>query len=419
MLDIKFIRKNPDIIKDACAKKNAACDIDKLLDVDQKKLKIQQDLEGIAAEKNKSSKAIPAAKDALERENIIKAMKVLDERVADLEKKLKEYEIEYTSLMLLVPNIPLDTVPVGKDDSENVVLRKVGKVPEFDFKPKSYLEIGGKLGLIDIERASKIAGSRFGFLKGDVALLEFALTKLVFDTVLQEKFVPVIPPVMIKREMARGTGYFEQTDEKEAYHVADDDMFLVGTSEQSLITMHADETFNVADLPKLYAGFSTCFRREAGSYGKDTKGILRVHQFDKVEMVVFCTPDDDAKYRELLLATEEKLMQALKLPYQVINICTGDLGRPAAAKYDIEAWVPSENKYRETHSTSTCGDFQARRLNIRFRDKDGVHFVHTLNGTAFALGRTIIAILENNQQSNGSVAIPEVLQPYMGKEKIS
>jgi seryl-tRNA synthetase len=196
-------------------------------------------------------------------------------------------------------------------------------------------------------------------------------------------------------------------------------MFLVGTSEQSLITMHSDETFNVAELPKLYAGFSTCFRREAGSYGKDTKGILRVHQFDKVEMVVFCTPEDDSKYREMLLAIEEKLMQALKIPYQVINICTGDLGRPAAAKYDIEAWVPSEGKYRETHSTSTCGDFQARRLNIRFRDKDGVHFVHTLNGTAFALGRTIIAILENNQQADGSVAIPEVLQSYMGKEKIS
>lgn len=419
MLDIKFIRKNPDIIKDACAKKNVVCDVDKLLDIDQKKLKVQQELEGIAAEKNKSSKAIPQAKDALEREKIIKAMKTLDERVSDLEKKLKEYEQEFISLMLLVPNIPLETVPVGKDDTQNVVLREAGRKPQFDFAAKSYLEIGESKGMIDIERASKIAGSRFGFLKGDVALLEFALVKLAMDALIKEGFVPVVPPVMIKREMARGTGYFEQTDEKEAYHITDDDMFLVGTSEQSLITMHADETFNAADLPKLYAGFSTCFRREAGSYGKDTKGILRVHQFDKLEMVVFCTPEDDPKYRELLLAMEEKLMQALKLPYQVINICTGDLGRPAAAKYDIETWVPSENKYRETHSTSTCGDFQARRLNIRYRDKEGVHFVHTLNGTAFALGRTIIAILENNQQFDGSVSIPEVLQPYMGKEKIS
>jgi seryl-tRNA synthetase len=227
-----------------------------------------------------------------------------------------------------------------------------------------------------------------------------------------------VPPVMIKREMARGTGYFEQTDEKEAYRLPDDDMFLVGTSEQSLITMHGDETFQEGELPKLYAGFSTCFRRESGSYGKDTKGILRVHQFDKVEMVIFCKPEDSEKYRQLLLDMEEKLMQGLKLPYHVLNICTGDLGRPAAAKYDIETWIPSENKYRETHSTSTCTDFQARRLNIRFRDKDGVHFVHTLNGTAFALGRMIIAIMENNQQKDGSVLVPEVLRKYVGKDYI-
>lgn len=418
MLDIKFIRKNPDIVKNACDKKNVTCDIDRLLEVDQKRIKVQQDLEGISAEKNKASKAIPQAKDALERDKIIGAMKTLDERVLDLEKSFKEYEQEFDSLMLLVPNIPLDSVPVGKDDSQNVVLRNVGQIPEFAFKPKSYLEIGAKNNLIDIERASKISGSRFGIIKGDAALLEFALLQYAMDTLVKEGFTPVIPPVMIKREMARGTGYFEQTDEKEAYRLQDDDMFLVGTSEQSLITMHSDETFQEGELPKLYAGFSTCFRRESGSYGKDTKGILRVHQFDKVEMVIFCKPEDSDKYRQLLLDMEEKLMQGLKLPYHVINICTGDLGRPAAAKYDIETWVPSENKYRETHSTSTCTDFQARRLNIRFRDKDGVHFVHTLNGTAFALGRMIIAILENNQQKDGSVLVPEVLQKYIGKDYI-
>jgi len=224
---------------------------------------------------------------------------------------------------------------------------------------------------------------------------------------------------MIKQEMARGTGYFEQTDENEAYRLACDDMFLVGTSEQSLIAMHADEVFQEKELPKLYAGFSTCFRREAGSYGKDTKGILRVHQFDKVEMVVFCRPEDSSRYRELLLTIEETLMQALNLPYQVVNICTGDLGRPAAAKYDIETWIPSENKYRETHSTSTCTDFQARRLNIRYRANNELRFVHTLNGTAFAIGRMIIAIIENFQQKDGSILIPDVLQPYMGKQKIA
>lgn len=418
MLDIKFIRQNPGIIKDACKKKNVVCDIDKLLEVDSKRIKIQQELEAIAAEKNKSSKAIPQAKDAVERDAIIKAMKALDENVGNLEKKSKELEEEFALLMLQVPNVPLETVPVGKDDSENVVLRQVGDPTEFGFAPKNYMEISEGKGLIDVERAAKIAGSRFGFIKGDAALLEFALVRLAFDTLVKEGFVPVIPPVMIKREMARGTGYFEQTDEKEAYHMPDDDMFLVGTSEQSLVTMHANETFAETDLPKLYAGFSTCFRREAGSYGKDTKGILRVHQFDKVEMVIFCKPEDSPKYRELLLAMEEKLMQALKLPYHVLNICTGDLGRPAAAKYDIETWIPSEGKYRETHSTSTCTDFQARRLNIRYRAKDGVYFVHTLNGTVFALGRMIIAVLENYQQADGSVLIPEVLQPYMGKEKI-
>lgn len=419
MLDIKFIRRNPEIIKDACKKKNVICDVDKLLDIDQKKLKIQQELEGIAAEKNKASKTIPQAKDAIERENIIKAMKILDERADDLAKKQKELETEFMDLMLLLPNIPLSTVPVGKDDSENVVAREVGKKTEFDFPPQSYLDISQKLDLIDTERAAKIAGSRFSFIKGDAALLEFALVKLVFDTVLKEGFIPVIPPVMVKREMARGTGYFEQTDEKEAYYLPDDNLFLVGTSEQSLIAMHADETFEADQLPKMYLGFSTCFRREAGSYGKDTKGILRVHQFDKLEMVIFSKPEDSPKYHELLLSLEEKLMKALKIPYRVLNICTGDLGRPAAAKYDIEAWIPSENKYRETHSTSNCTDFQARRLNIRWRDKNGLHFVHTLNGTALAIGRTLIAIIENYQQKDGSILIPDVLQPYIGRQKIS
>ncbi len=419
MFDIKFIRKNPDAVKDACKKKNVKCDVERLLEIDAKKVKLKQELEGIFAEKNKASKVIAKAADATEKEGVIASMKALEEKTAALERGLKEADSEYEGLMLEIPNPPLETVPVGKDDSGNVVLRKVGTPLEFDFEPKSYLEIGEKLGLIDIERAAKIAGSRFGFIKGDAALLEFALVKFAFDTLAKEGFIPVIPPVMIKREMARGTGYFEQTDEKEAYHIPDDDLFLVGTSEQSLITMHADEVFQEKDLPKLYAGFSTCFRREAGSYGKDTKGILRVHQFDKVEMVVFCKPEDSPKYHELLLAVEEKMMQALELPYQVINICTGDLGRPAAAKYDIETWIPSEGKYRETHSTSTCTDFQARRLNIRYRAKDGMQFVHTLNGTAFALGRMIIAILENFQQADGSIVIPEVLQKYVGKEKIS
>jgi len=250
-------------------------------------------------------------------------------------------------------------------------------------------------------------------------LLEFALVKLVMDTVMKEGLVPVIPPVMLKDQMARGTGYFEATDEKEAYYLPEDKMYLAGTSEQSLVSMYADEVLNEKDLPIRYVGFSTCFRREAGSYGKDTKGILRVHQFDKLEMLVFSKPEDSKKEHELLLSIEEKLMKALKLPYQLISICTGDLGRPAAKKYDIETWLPSEKRYRETHSTSNCTDFQARRLNIRYRDKAGkVSFVHTLNGTAFAIGRILIMIMENYQQKDGSIKIPKVLQKYVGKKVI-
>ncbi|OGZ76858.1 MAG: serine--tRNA ligase, partial [Candidatus Staskawiczbacteria bacterium RIFOXYA12_FULL_37_10] len=269
--------------------------------------------------------------------------------------------------------------------------------------------------------AGKVAGSRFGYLKNELPLLEFALINLVMDIARNllaqsgEKFVPVIPPVMLKEEMARGTGYFEATDEKEAYYLAEDKMFLAGTSEQPMVAMHANEVLNEKDLPKRYVAFSTCFRREAGSYGKDTKGILRVHQFDKLEMVIFSKQEDSKKEHQLLLSIEEKLMKALGLPYQVINICTGDLGRPAACKYDIETWLPSENKYRETHSTSNCTDFQARRLNIRYKDKSGkMNFAHTLNGTAFAIGRILIMIMENYQQKDGSIRVPKALQKYCG-----
>jgi seryl-tRNA synthetase len=277
------------------------------------------------------------------------------------------------------------------------------------------MELGENLDLIDTKRAGKVAGARFGYIKRQLPLIEFALIKLVMDTVTKEGFIPVIPPVMLKDEMARGTGYFEAGDRNEAYYLPDDNMYLVGTSEQSLVSMHTDEILNEKDLPLRYAGFSTCFRREAGSYGKDTKGILRVHQFDKLEMVIFSKPEDSKDEHKLLLSIEEKLMKALALPYQVINICTGDLGRPAAAKYDIEAWLPSEKKYRETHSTSNCTDFQARRLNIRYRDKSGkVNFVHTLNGTAFAIGRILIMIMENYQQKDGSIKVPKALQKYCG-----
>ena len=410
MLDINFVRENSKKVKEACEKKNVQVSVDLILDLDKEKRQIMTEMETLKAEQNKIRRG---GKDNMV---LISQAKEIKEKIKSMEPQLDKTERELKVLLLQLPNIPVDDVPVGNDESGNVVLRKVGHPASQMFhKPKDYMELGAALNLIDTDRAGKVSGSRFGYIKGALPLLEFALIKLVMDTATKAGFVPVIPPVMVKDQIARGTGYFEAADEKEAYYLPDDKMYLVGTSEQSLVAMHSDEILNEKDLPIRYVGFSTCFRREAGSYGKDTKGILRVHQFDKLEMVIFSKPEDSKDEHKLLLSIEEKLMKALGLPYQVINICTGDLGRPAAAKYDIECWLPSEKRYRETHSTSNCTDFQARRLNIRYRDKAGkVAFVHTLNGTAFAIGRILIMIMENYQQKDGSIKVPKALQKYCG-----
>ena len=426
MLDIKFIRQNPDKVKEGCQKKQVKVDINLLLEVDKKRRELLQALEDMRAQKNKASKKISETKGGKEKQKIILQMRELDKNSDRLTENSKKLDEEFKKLMLQIPNLPFDDVPVGRDERDNVVLREVGEKPKFDlpagrqgFQPKDYLEIAENLDLIDVKRAAKTSGTRFGFLKREAALMEFAIINFVFENLLGEDFIPIVPPVMIKPEMMRGMGYVERGGE-EIYFVEKDNLYLIGTAEQIIGPMHADETLEEKELPKRYAGFSSCFRREAGSYGKDTKGILRVHQFDKVEMFIFCQPEESKKEHQLLLSIEEKLMQALKLPYRVIQICTGDLGDPAAAKYDIEAWLPSENRYRETHSTSNCTDFQARRLNIRYRDKSGkLNFVHTINGTAFAIGRILIAIIENYQQRDGSILIPPVLQPYLnGLKKI-
>lgn len=418
MLDIKFIRENPEKIKEEAQKKGVKVDIDQLLEVDKKRRETLRALEEILAQKNKASKKIAELKDEKEKQKIILEMRELDRNSDKLNKNLKEWEAEFNNLMFQIPNLPQDDIPVGKDEKDNVVVKKVGKIPTFNFQPKDYLEIAEKLDLIDVKRAAKVAGTRFGYLKREAVQIEFALINFAFDTLIKQGFIPVIPPVMLKSEMARGMGYLEQADKKEAYFLPKDDLYLVGTAEQSIGVMHTGEIFEEKDLPRRYLGFSTCFRREAGSYGKDTKGIFRVHQFDKVEMFSFCHAEESKKEHHFLLKMEENLMKALKIPYRVVQICTGDLGRPAAAKYDIEAWIPSEGRYRETHSTSNCTDFQARRLNIRYRDKSGkLNFVHTLNGTAFAIGRTLIAIIENYQQKDGSIKIPEVLQKYLPRHQ--
>jgi len=418
MLDIKFIRENPDKVKEACKNKQVKVDIDRLLEVDKKRRETLQALEDMLAQKNRASKIISQTKDEKEKQKLILEMRELDTNSDRLTKALKELEEEFNNLMLQIPNLPFDDVPVGKDERENVVLRKWGEPIKFDFPPKDYLEIAENLDLIDVKRAVKVSGTRFGYLKNEAALIKFTLRDLASETLIKEGFIPVDPPVMIKPEMMQGMGYVERGG-GEIYYLRDDPLCLVGTSEQSLGTMHANEIFKEKDLPKRFFAFTPCFRREAGSYGRDTKGIFRVHQFDKIEMFSFCQPEKSKEEHQFFLKMEEKLMQLLKIPYRVIQMCTGDLGDPAASKYDIEAWIPSKGKYRETHSTSNCTDFQARRLNIRYRDKDGkLNFLHTINGTAFAIGRTIIAIIENYQQKDGSIKIPDVLQKYLGFKEI-
>ena len=414
MLDIKFIRENPEKVKQGAKNKGVDVDINKLLELDKKRREAIAQSEQLKAEQNKlSGKGAPT-------QETIEMAKALKEKFQAQEIILKETEQAFDALMRQIPNPAFDEVPVGKNDSENKVkgLGKIKEKPKFDFQPKEHWEIGEQLDIIDTERAAKVAGSRFYYLKRQGVLLEFALISFAFEKLVKKGFIPVIPPVMIKPEMAWAMGYLEQTNDEEAYHLEKDNLYLTATSEQTLGAMHAGETFEEGVLPLRYVGFSTCFRREAGSFGKDTKGMLRAHQFDKIEMFVFCKPEDSLKEHEALRAIEQELMDDLGLHYQVIDICTGDLGAPAAKKYDIETWMPGQGKYRETHSTSNCTDFQARRLNIRYKDKQGkLNFVHTLNGTAFSM-RPIIAILENFQQKDGSVEVPKVLQKWTGFKEI-
>ena len=412
MIDIKYIREHSDIVRKKTRDKGVRIDIDKILKLDEKRRKLIQEVEGLKAEKNKLAYSPRSGSAFRETKDINKAKKIKD-KIKKLEPELGKIEKEFNDLMFRVPNLPLNDVPVGKDEKSNLVMKNVGIRTKFSWKPKDYLEIAEGIDIIDVKRAAKVSGSRFGYLKKEAALLEFALINLALDVLTKQGFIPIVPPIMIKSKMAKGMGYLEQLGEKEAYFLSKDDLYLAGTAEQSIGPMHADEIFQEKELPKRYAAFSTCFRREAGSYGKDTKGIFRVHQFDKVEMFSFCKPEDSIKEHKFFLSLEEKLMKLLKIPYRVIQVCSGDLSAPSASTYDIESWMPGQNEYRETHSTSNCTDFQARRLNIRYRSKKGINFVHTVNGTAFAIGRTIIAIIENYQTKNGTVEIPKILQKYI------
>jgi seryl-tRNA synthetase len=407
MLDIKFIRENPKLVKDGAKSKGIELDLDKLLKLDDEYRTLDLSVQKLREERNIFAK-----------ERNIEKGKELKEKLEKQEKELQEKNSELKILLLQIPNPPKADVKVGKDESENEVIKKYKEPPKFIFTPKDHLELGEKLDIIDVERASKVSGARFGYLKNDCVLLELALVNLAMKTLIKEGFTPVIPQTLIKKETMQGLGYMENGGEEDMYHLEKDDLYLVGTAEHSIVPMHMNEILSKKELPKRYVAFSSAFRREAGSYGKDTKGILRVHQFDKIEMVSYVAKDEDDKEHEYLLYLEEKLFQLLEIPYQVIKMCTGDLGFPAARKFDIEAWMPGQNKYREVTSVSTVTDFQSRRLNIKYQDGNEKNYVNILNGTAFAIGRTIIAILENYQKEDGSVEIPKVLQKTLGKSVI-
>ncbi len=410
MIDIKKLREEPEFYKTAAKDKGADIDVERILALDEQLLNLKQELDKLREEKNRlaKEKADPESGRAIK------------EKIKSKEEETNLLEPQLTKLILDIPNPAKPDVKAGKDDSENEVLRLVGEQTKFNFEPKDYIALAEDLDLIDTKRAGKVSGSRFGYIKNELAILHFALIKYGLDLLLKEKFQPVLPPVMVTEKAMQAMGYLEHGGEDETYHFKEDKLYLVGTAEQSVGPYFMDEILEEKDLPIRFVGFSTCFRREAGSYGKDTRGILRVHQFDKLEMFSFCSPDKSDEEHEFLLSIEEKLMQGLRLPYRVIKMCTGDLGGPAARKYDIETWLPSENRYRETHSSSTCTDYQARRLNIKYKNNQTGknEFIHTLNGTAFATGRTLLMILENYQQKDGSILVPEVLQAYCGFKEI-
>lgn len=406
MLDINYIKNNFEKVKKGVGDKGYDPTlIDRVLEINEKRIKIINQVDLLRQERNNLKK------DDIEQGRKIK------EQLKNLEPELTDIENKLNDLLAQIPNIPSADVPTGKNESENVVIKKWGEPTNFNFKPKDHATLGEILDIVDTGRAGKVSGSRFGYLKNEGVILEFALVKLAFDKLSQAGFVPVIPPVLINKDVMVKMGYMERKNKEEMYELEKDNLVLVGTSEQSIGPIHMDEVLNINQLPTRYIGFSTCFRREAGSYGKDTRGILRAHQFNKTEMFVFTKPEDSEKEHEFLLAKEEELMQLLGLPYQIVKMCTGDLGFTAAKKFDIEAWFPSEGRFRETHSTSNVTDFQARSLNIKYQTKEGLAYVHTLNGTAFS-ERPILAILENYQLEDGTVKIPEVLIPYTNFSEI-
>ncbi len=421
MLDIDFIRENADQVKRAAEIKGFEVDVDRLLAVDARRRELIQEVDSIRQRRNEVADAIPQASDD-ERPELIEEGRELKEQVQELEEDLEEVKADYERLMLRMPNVPLDEVPVGEEEADNEVLRRYGEPPEFDFEPKDHEQLGEELGIIDKERAIKFAGSRSYLLKGAGARLEMAVMRLAIDQLAEEGFEPVIGPVMVNESAMRGTGWFPYQRDN-AYHVEKDDKYLVGTSEVYLMSTRADEILDEEDLPIRMSAKSPCFRREAGSAGRDVRGVYRVHQFTKVEQAVICRddPEQSRRFHRTILGNAEDLMRQLDLPHRVATACSGETGLGQVLKHEIETWMPSRESYCETHSCSSLYDFQARRSGIRYRDEDGeIHHCYTLNNTMAASPRILIPLLECNQNEDGSVTIPEVLRPYMGgRERIT
>ena len=419
MLDIKFIRENPDLIKEAARKKRLNFDVQALLDLDEKRLGLLHDTEKMRAKQNEESEKISRIIDIKEKREAIDNVKELKEDLAEKEHKLKKVQAEWGGLMLEVPNVPDLSVPDGETDKENKEVEKWGDIPKFGFEPKNHIELMERLNMLDLERGSKVGGFRGYFLKGDAVMLNFAILSFALEKMINHGFIPFMAPSLARDFNFIGTGWLPQGAEE--VYKTQDDLYLAGTSEVPMMGYHSGEVLKEEELPKKYVAFSPCFRREAGSYGKDTKGIYRLHEFFKIEQVVLIKADhqESVKWHEELTQNAREILQELKIPYRVVINCGGDLGLGQVKKYDIEAWIPSEARYRESHSSSYFHDFQTRRLDIRYRDSDGkIRFAHSLNNTAIATPRILISIFENYQQADGTIRIPEVLQKYVGKDLI-
>ena len=416
MIDIKLIRENPELVKSSQRGRGEDESIvDQLIEIDSKRREAISAFETVRAEQNLLSKSVGAAKGD-EKAALLEKAKGLAAQVKEADAKRAELEAATNVIAKQLSNVLDPEAPIGGEEDFKVI-EHVGEPRKFDFEPKDHVELGKLLGAIDTERGAKVAGARSYYLTGPGALLELALINYAIAQATKAGFIPVIPPVLVNPPAMEGTGFLGQAAEN-VYHIEKDDVYLVGTSEVPLAAYHMDETLDAAKLPIRYTGYSPCFRREAGTYGKDTRGIIRVHQFEKVEMFVFTSPEDAKEEHKRLLQWEKDFLNAMGIPYRVLDIASGDLGSSANRKFDIEAWIPTQNAYREVTSTSNCTEFQARRLNIRMKDENGTRPLATLNGTLVAVPRMIVAILENNQNADGSVNVPAVLQPYMGTAKL-